>query len=87
MAEDDVEAELREQLREAFEGADYPVANQMKLVPALPNGPRTTFEAGDVRFTAMELATKLSGHSNFPYEDVDALVDDVIEGLKEEGEL
>jgi hypothetical protein len=86
MAED-VEAELREQLHNAFEGADYPVANQMKLVPALPNGPSTRFEAGDVSFTAMELATKLSGHQEFPYDDVDTLVDDIIVGLKAEGIL
>jgi hypothetical protein len=83
----DTEAELREQLTEAFSGADYPVSNQMELVPALPGGPGTRFEAGDVSFTAMELATKLSGHSEFPYGDVDSLVDDVIEGLKAEDTL
>ncbi|MFB6119537.1 MAG: MTH865 family protein [Halobacteriaceae archaeon] len=83
----DVEADLRSQLREAFEGADYPVENQMDLVPALPQGPGTTFEAGDVRFTAMELASKVSGHQDFPYDDVDSLVDDVITGLKAEGML
>ena len=82
---DDVEAELRRQLTDAFEGADYPVANQMDLVPALPNGPSTTFEAGDVRFTAMELASKLSGHQEFPYEDVESLVDDAMAGLRAEG--
>lgn len=80
-----VEAELREQLREAFESADYPVDNQMELVPALPNGPTTRFEADGVSFTAMELATKLSGHQDFPYESVDELVDDVIDGLRAEG--
>lgn len=79
----DVEAELREQLTEAFEGANYPVSNQMELVPALPNGPATRFEAGDVSFTAMELATKLSGNQDFPYDSVDDLVDDVIAGLKD----
>ncbi len=83
----DTEAELREQLTDAFSGADYPVSNQMELVPALPGGPGTRFEAGDVSFTAMELATKLSGHSDFPYEDVDSLVDDVVDGLKAEGTL
>lgn len=87
MADEAVEAELREQLTEAFEGADYPVKNQMGLVPALPNGPSTTFEAGDIRITAMELATKLSGHADFPYADVDSLVDDAIEGLKTEGTI
>lgn len=81
------EEELRAQLTDAFEGADYPVNNQMDLVPALPDGPSTRFEAGDVNVTAMELATKLGGHQDFPYESVDELVDDVIEGLRAQGEL
>ena len=80
----DVESELREQFTEAFEGADYPVNNQMDLVPALPDGPGTKFEAGDVSLSAMELATKLGGHQEFPYESVEELVDDIIEGLKAE---
>ncbi|MDS0293476.1 MTH865 family protein [Halogeometricum luteum] len=83
----DVEAELREELTAAFSDADYPVKNQMDLVPALPNGPGTRFEAGDgeVSFTAMEMAAKLGSHQNFPYDDAESLVDDVIEGLKAEG--
>lgn len=83
----DIEAELREELTEAFSGASYPVNNQMGLVPALPNGPGTKFEAGDKTWTAMELASKLSSHASFPYEDVESLVDDVIAGLKDEGDL
>ncbi len=78
---------LREQLVEAFEGADYPVANQMDLVPALPDGPGTRFEAGDVSFTAMELATKLSDVQDFPYDDVDTLVDDILDGLEDKDML
>jgi hypothetical protein len=81
----DVEAELRAQFRDAFGDADFPVENQMDLVPALPNGPGTTFEAGDVSFSAMELATKLSGHQEFPYETADELIDDVMAALKSEG--
>ena len=80
-----VESELREQFTEAFAGADYPITGQMDLVPALPNGPGTTFTAGDRTLTAMELASELSGHQEFPYEDVESLVDDAIAGLKEEG--
>ncbi|MEZ3144669.1 MTH865 family protein [Halobaculum sp. MBLA0143] len=81
----DVEAELREQFTEAFEGADYPVSNQMDLVPALPNGPGTKFEAGDVSLTAMEMAAKLGDEQEFPYDDVETLVDDILEGLQSQG--
>jgi hypothetical protein len=84
---DDVEAELREQFTEAFEGADYPVSNQMDLVPALPSGPGTTFEAGDVSLTAMEMAAKLGDEQEFPYDDVETLVDDVIDGLQSQNVL
>ena len=80
-----VEAELREQFTEAFAGADYPITGQMDLVPALPNGPGTTFTAGERTLAAMELASELSGHQEFPYEDVESLVDDAIAGLKDEG--
>jgi hypothetical protein len=83
MVDEETEAELREQFTEAFKGADFPVSNPMDLVPALPDGPGTRFEAGDVSFTAMELSTKLSGVQEFPYDNVDALVDDLLEGLKE----
>jgi hypothetical protein len=82
-----LESELREELVDAFGGADFPVNNQMGLVPALPNGPATKFEAGEKTWTAMELASKLSSHANFPYQDVESLVDDVIAGLKDEGDL
>ena len=83
----DVEAALREQFLDAFGGADYPVENQMDLVPALPNGPGTKFEAGDVSFTAMELAAKLGSDQEFPYETAEELVDDILEGLKRQDML
>lgn len=85
----DLEADLREELRSALADADYPVENRMDLLPALPDGPTTRFEAGDgeLRFTAMELASTLAGHQQFPYESVEALVDDIIAGLKAEDML
>lgn len=85
MTDEDVEADLREQFEDAFSGADFPVSSQMDLVPALPNGPGTRFESGDVSFTAMELAAKLGSEQEFPYENVDELVDDIVEGLKAQG--
>ena len=87
MTDEATKAELREQFLEAFGGADFPVSNQMDLVPALPNGPGTKFQAGDVTVTAMELAAKLGSHQDFPYESVDALVDDIMAGLEAEDML
>jgi len=83
----DAEAELRQELTAAFEDVDYPVSGVMGLVPALPSGPMTKFNAGEETFSAMELASKLSGYADFPYEDVDCLVDDIVTGLKAEGDL
>jgi len=79
------EAELREQMENAFEDADYPISSPMDLLPALPNGPSTTFESGEFSMTAMELNTKLNG--DFPYENPESFVDDVIAQLKERGEI
>jgi hypothetical protein len=76
--------DLREQFTEAFEGADYPVNSPMDLVPALPQGPGTTFESDDFSMTAMELNTKAGGEQEFPYEDVDDLVDDIMNGLEDQ---
>ncbi|MDQ2052079.1 MTH865 family protein [Natronolimnohabitans sp. A-GB9] len=83
MADED---EIREQMIDAFEGADYPISSPMDLVPALPDGPGTKFESGDFSMTAMELNTKTSS-GDFPYDDPETFVDDIIEDLKEQGEL
>jgi len=77
--------EVREQFVEAFEGADYPVDSPMDLVPALPNGPGTTFDIGDETITAMELNQETSGQGEYPYDSVDELVDDLMDGLEDEG--
>jgi hypothetical protein len=84
MADED---ELREQFLDAFGGADFPVNSPMDLVPALPEGPQTTFESGDFEMTAMELNTQGGSAADFPYETVEDLVDDIIDGLKDEGYL
>jgi hypothetical protein len=75
--------DLREQFEDAFGGADYPISSPMDLVPALPNGPGTKFESGEFSMTAMELNTKL-GSGNFPYDDVESFVDDVISQLEDQ---
>ena len=76
--------DLRQQFTDAFEGADFPVNSPMDLVPALPQGPGTTFESGEFSMTAMELNTKAGGTQEFPYESVEELVDDIMDGLEAE---
>jgi hypothetical protein len=73
--------DLRQQMIDAFGGADYPISSPMDLVPALPNGPSTTFESENFSMTAMELNTKLSG-GDFPYDSAEAFVDDIVEELE-----
>ncbi|MEF8855047.1 MAG: MTH865 family protein [Haloarculaceae archaeon] len=75
--------DLRQQFLDAFEGADYPINSPMDLVPALPDGPGTRFESGDFSMTAMELNTKL-GDGDFPYDDVESFVDDVMRQLDDQ---
>lgn len=76
---------LREELMEVFGRADYPVEEPMELVPALPDGPGTTFEAGDVSVGVMELGSEYAEYQTYPYETADALVDDLMAGFRKEG--
>lgn len=85
MSDADID-ELRDQMIEAFGGADYPISSPMDLVPALPDGPSTRFESGEFSMTAMELNMKLPS-GDFPYDDVESFVDDIMESLEDEGFL
>lgn len=86
----DVE-ELRPQFIEAFEGASYPVTSDLDLAPGLPQGPATSFESNGIEFTVMEMDNIDSGDTDvdvdaepdYPYDDVESLVDDICEGMKE----
>lgn len=75
--------ELRSEMIDAFEDVEYPVSGPMDLLPALPRGPGTRFESGEFSMTVMEMHSKLS--ADFPYETVEALVDDILQELEEEG--
>lgn len=84
----DVE-QLRPQLVEAFEGADYPVRDPLGLVAVLPNGPGTTFESNGAEFTVLQMQDlggddlDIDAAPEFPYEDVESLVDDLCQSLYE----
>ncbi|MFB6346747.1 MAG: MTH865 family protein [bacterium] len=76
--------ELRRQMLNVFQQAEYPISSPMDLLSVLPDGPSTTFEANDFSITAMEMNTKGADKADFPYDSAEAFVDDIIEGLKEE---
>jgi hypothetical protein len=84
---DDPAAQLRAELLAAVEGADYPVAGKLDLLPVLPDGPMTTFSAGDETFTVMELATEIGDEADFPYETPEALVEDIIAAMQQADKL
>ena len=75
---------FREELVSVFERAEYPVTDPMELIPVLPDGAATTFEAGDVELGAMDVGMGYADYQEYPYEDVDGLVDDLMRGLQED---
>lgn len=82
----DPEAALRQQFTDVFSNADYPVEGPFELIPALPRGPMTKFEAGDISISAPGLR-KYSDSLDFPYEAVDPLVEDLLRGIRDEEDL
>ncbi|MFB6114455.1 MAG: MTH865 family protein [Halodesulfurarchaeum sp.] len=80
----DPETELRESFTEVYDDADYPVESHTDLIPLLPKGPLTTFKGGDVSVSAMALGMKYGSHLEFPYQSCQALVDDIMDALREE---
>ena len=83
----DTEAELREQFHAAVESAEYPVESRGEIVAALPRGMLTRFETGEFSMSVATIAAKLYQHQDFPYVTPEALVEDLIEGLRAENLL
>jgi hypothetical protein len=79
--------DLEKQLKDVFGKAKYPVKSVFDLLPVLPQGPMTKFNAGGKSWTAMELSQKLAGRARFPYSDVNTFVSDILAGLSEKGEV
>jgi hypothetical protein len=81
----DTAEQFRAELEEVFSRAEYPVEEPMELVPVLPDGPSTTFEAGEISVGVMDLGAEYAEYQDYPYETADALVDDLMHGFREEG--
>lgn len=79
--------QVRQQFEETFQGADFPVNSQDELDSQLPEGEDTTFEIGDETIRATEINQKTGSQGNYPYENSQQLVDDLMEGLENEGHL
>jgi hypothetical protein len=68
---------------EIFGQADYPLTDPVELIPVLPDGAATTFEADGVTLGAMELGIGYAEYQEYPYENVEDLVDDLMTGLRD----
>jgi len=85
MATQQPAAEMRQQLTEVFGRAEYPVTEPFELIPLLPDGPATTFEAGGVTISAMDLGMGYAEYQEYPYREAESLVDDLMAGLRDDG--
>ncbi|MFC7134379.1 MULTISPECIES: MTH865 family protein [Salinibaculum] len=83
----EAERELRTQFEAVFGEAAFPLTDPFDLIPLLPDGPETTFEADGVTIEAIELGLTYGKYQRYPYDSVERLVDDIIDGLRAEGEL
>lgn len=81
----DTAAQLRAELEAVFTDAEYPVEDPMELASVLPDGPSTTFEAGDVSVSVMDFGGTYASYQTYPYETAEALIDDLMRGFHEEG--
>lgn len=79
------EVQMRQQLIEVFGEAEYPVMEPFELIPVLPDGAETTFEAGNITLGAMDIGMGYAEYQEYPYRSVEALVDDLMTGLRDEG--
>jgi len=79
------ERKTRQQLIDVFANAEYPVTEPFELIPVLPDGAATTFEAGDVTLGAMDIGMGYAEYQDYPYQTVEALVDDLMVGLRDDG--
>lgn len=87
MTSSTTEEAMQDELLAVFGEASYPLTEPFELIPVLPDGPATTFDAGNVSIGAMELGMDYAEYQEYPYEDAEALVDDLMTGLRDEGVL
>lgn len=84
MAATHPEAEIRRQLREVFGEAAYPVTEPFELIPVLPDGAATTFKADGIELSAIDIGMGYAEYQDYPYQDVENLVADLMTGLNED---
>ena len=81
------ERALQNQFEGAFGQASYPLESPFELIPILPDGPETIFEANGIQIPAIDLGLVHGRHLNFPYRSEDELVKDTMEALRADGVL
>ncbi len=76
---------MRQELLAVFSRASYPVTDPLELIPIMPDGPATTFDAGEVSIGAMDLGMGYAEYQEYPYDSAETLVADLMRGLRDDG--
>ncbi len=74
----DTKTELKRQIREALQGADFPLESPEELLSAFPQGADTTCEANGVKLRAGDAGGVLEP-SDFPFRSADAVADTIVD--------
>ncbi len=73
----DVKAELKKQIAGALAGAQFPIASPEDLMAALPEGPDTTCQAGEVKLRAGDAGGVLK-ESDFPFQSAESVAETIV---------
>jgi hypothetical protein len=82
---------LKECIKDEFEGMKYPIRNIMEISPQLSDGSETVFNGDEKTYKAVNIVRELNGHldnapnNGFPYDNKDEIIEDLYFALREEG--
>lgn len=81
---DEQKTKLREQFRMKLRFVEFPIHGFKDILPALPFHPNEIFEIQGWQVTSLELGQRFaaSGVADWPYEDLDSLITDIIAALE-----
>lgn len=72
-----IKEEIHSQIEGALAGANFPINTPEELFDALPDGPETTCQSGDVKIKASDAGQVLKA-SDFPFKNAKDVADTIV---------